>query len=71
MANRTTMDHTGPVCPHCGHWHQPDEAFFFDEDTTEMRCYSCDETFNMSVLKTFTWTCTSRAERSGPKGGSE
>lgn len=39
----------GPQCPYCGYVESPDEAHFFDEDTTDLTCNSCGKDYAVSV----------------------
>lgn len=47
----------GPVCPYCGHKHQADEAFYYDEDFVRHQCHACDKTFRVSYHRTDSWRC--------------
>lgn len=48
--------HKGPICPYCGHEHQADEAFFYDEDFCVFDCHSCDKSFPVTTHVQWTWT---------------
>lgn len=45
----------GPVCPHCEHEHNPDEAFYYDESRTELECEECEATFAVRVYTSTSW----------------
>lgn len=45
----------GPICPHCGHAHQADEPFYFDESSTQFTCEYCDRDFSCRVYTSTSW----------------
>lgn len=50
----------GPICPHCGHRHRADEAFYFDESMTAMDCEACELDFEVRVHTSTSWTTQPR-----------
>lgn len=57
-----TYSTEAPTCPYCGHTHQHDGGFFYDESLTEFECESCEELFWVRVYTSTAWTCTTRDE---------
>ena len=53
---KETYSTRGPICPHCGYTETPDEAFYFDEDTTQIECMRCEATYSVRVYKETSWT---------------
>lgn len=49
-----------PECPYCGHVHQHDGGFFYDEDLTSLECDYCGKAFDVEVYTSTSWTCTAR-----------
>lgn len=54
-----------PECPYCGHVHQHDGGYFYDEGLTEAQCESCDRVFDISVYTWTSWTCTPKEATDG------
>jgi transcription elongation factor Elf1 len=50
----------GPTCPYCGHTETPDDAFYYDEDTTELECGECGQTYDVQVYHSTSWTSSKR-----------
>jgi hypothetical protein len=46
---------TGPICPYCEYKHRADEAFYFDEDLTDLCCHSCGKDFRVRVDVLWSW----------------
>lgn len=46
----------GPVCPLCGHKHQADEPFYYDEEMTSMDCEACERNFDVRVYTSTSWS---------------
>jgi len=53
----------GPICPHCGHQHSPDEPFYFDETTDEMECEHCAALFDVRIYTSTNWTTYRKAPK--------
>jgi len=60
MTQERTYSTAGPECPYCGHKHQADEPFYYDEDMTVMDCGRCERDFNVEVYTSTSWTCEPR-----------
>jgi len=56
-----TYSTVAPECPYCGHKHQHDGGFFFDEDLTEYECENCGKAFDMEVSHSTSWRCEPKA----------
>lgn len=56
--DKTTFSSVAPECPYCGHVHQHDGGFFYNEDLAEYDCESCDKTFDVEVSTMTHWRCT-------------
>lgn len=53
-----TYNHHGPECPYCGHVHEHDGGYFFDEDGgEEFECESCERLFKWSYHRLDAWSC--------------
>ena len=52
-----TYSNDGPICPYCGHKHEPDGGFFYDESLTEFDCDRCGREVAVSVFNSWSWTC--------------
>jgi len=53
----------GPKCPHCGYVQRPDDAHYFDEDTTSLSCNSCGKDFAVYVQHMgFRWSTAPEGE---------
>jgi len=55
-----TFNQTAPECPYCGYVHRHDGGFFYEEDLTSFECERCDQTFDVEVYTSTSWTCTAR-----------
>lgn len=53
-----TYSNDGPVCPYCGHKHEMDGGYFYDESLTEFDCDRCGREVSVSVFNSWSWTCT-------------
>lgn len=47
----------GPQCPYCGHVHDHDGGYFYDDRLTVFQCECCDEMVGVSVYTSTSWTC--------------
>ena len=56
MSDKETYSRNGMMCPHCEHVNEPEEAHHYDEDTQDVVCDSCDETFETSCYVSHSWT---------------
>ena len=50
----------GPICPYCGHQHNADEAFYYDENMARMECEACERDFDVRVYVRTSWTTSKR-----------
>jgi lysyl-tRNA synthetase class I len=53
-----TYSTSGPICPHCGHEHQHDGGYFYDESLTEFDCEACGKEVEVHVYTSTSWTCS-------------
>jgi hypothetical protein len=64
-----TYETKGPRCPYCQHLHQPDEPFYWSEETTDMECEHCDRGFEMELFVSYSWTCRPTTQQESPTNG--
>lgn len=52
----------GPVCPHCGEGHNPDDEIVYSEDE-ELDCIECGRRFSFSCHLSYSWTSRKSEEK--------
>jgi len=54
-----TYEHEGPKCPYCGFQFTADDPVYYDEmNYTEETCSECEQTFNVEVYISTSWSCS-------------